>query len=995
MRRLISGTTAFVALTGAVLVLPVYAEPTPEAVPVETSVEEVALGSVEQPAAEADVQQGTTEPVAGVAETAPALTVRRTGLAEFSLVGVTWAHDPAVSDVLVQVRVQDDDGAWGSWTEVGSEDLGQDAGQAQPAAQRRSGTAPLWTGPSTGVEVEVVTRSGAAPTDVQLDLVDPGESPADGALGSPDIQDTADAALAMPDVYSRAQWGADESLRTWAPQYASTIKAATLHHTAETNDYSADRVPEMLRGIYRYHAVSLKWGDIGYNVLVDKYGRLWEGRSGGLASTVIGAHAGGFNTSTFGVSMMGNYDVVDTPQPMVDAVAAIIGWKFSLYDVNPNGTATLTSGGTDKWKAGTAVTLPTIHGHRDTKSTACPGRYGYARLGEIRGKVTSALATAVPLVQQRYDSDPAARSLLGAVTTAPTPTPDGGGAYAHYANGSIYASRGTGARVLRGPIRDAWAAQGWERGRLGYPTTDVTVTPDGAGLYAHFQNGSVYWTAATGAHTVGGAVRDRWSATGWETGQLGYPTSDWTTTPDGKAQFVHFQKGSVYWSQATGARILRGEVYAKWAAAGWERSTLGLPTSDVTGTPNGAGSYAHFQNGSVYWTAASGAHTVGGPVRDRWSATGWENGPLGFPVSDWGTTPDGKAQFVHFQKGSVYWSQDTGARVLSGRVYEAWAASGWERSSLGLPVSDTATTPDGRAQYAHFQQGSIYSTGASGAHVLPAEVVAVWSRTGWERGPLGYPTSSAAAASSGSSTVATPDGMQVQDFQGGVVYTSPSTGTHAVSGAFTGALTAAGGTAVLGFPTTDARATPDGKAQYQHFTGGSVYVTATGAWALRGPVLDLWGRTGWERGVLGYPTSSVAATTDGQGLYARFQGGSVYWSRATGAHAVRGAVLEAWVRSGAETGTLRYPTTSVTPTPDGKGSYAYFQGGAVYSSAVGGTRVLTGAVLDAWGRAGWEQGQLGWPTSDTVAAPGGGTRTEFERGSITVSATGTATVSVR
>ena len=51
-------------------------------------------------------------------------------------------------------------------------------------------------------------------------------------------------------------------------------------------------------------------------------------------------------------------------------------------------------------------------------------------------------------------------------------------------------------------------------------------------------------------------------------------------------------------------------------------------------------------------------------------------------------------------------------------------------------------------------------------------------------------------------------------------------------------------------------------------------------------MLDLWGRTGWERGVLGYPTSSVAATTDGQGLYARFQGGSVYWSRATGAHAI-------------------------------------------------------------------------------------------------------------
>ena len=70
-----------------------------------------------------------------------------------------------------------------------------------------------------------------------------------------------------------------------------------------------------MRSIYRYHAVSRGWGDIGYNVLVDKFGRLWEGRYGGLASTVIGAHAGGFNTYTFGVSMLGNYDVVRRPQP--------------------------------------------------------------------------------------------------------------------------------------------------------------------------------------------------------------------------------------------------------------------------------------------------------------------------------------------------------------------------------------------------------------------------------------------------------------------------------------------------------------------------------------------------------------------------------------------------------------------------------------------------------------------------------------------------------
>jgi uncharacterized protein with LGFP repeats len=390
VRRSIAGLIAFLAVTAGMLALPVYTAPHPQPGPVKTSSQAVSLGSLDAPAASADVQEGTTQPVAGVAETAPVLTLKRTGTAPFSLVGVTWAHDPAVTDIVVMVRAQHDGGSWGSWTEVTVEDADQEPGTDSGTALR-GGTAPLWTGRSTGVGVELVTRSGASPTDVQLDLVNPGTTPADSALGAPVITDTAQAASPMPPVYSRAQWGADESIRTWDPEFAPTIKAATIHHTADSNDYGIDDVPAILRSIYRYHAVSRGWGDIGYNVIADKFGRLWEGRYGGLASTVIGAHAGGFNTGTFGVSMIGNYDLVQPTRVMVEAVASIIAWKFSLYGVNPNGTTTLTSagGGTSRYAAGTPVTLPTIFGHRDVGSTACPGQYGYAQLPTIRSLVAA------------------------------------------------------------------------------------------------------------------------------------------------------------------------------------------------------------------------------------------------------------------------------------------------------------------------------------------------------------------------------------------------------------------------------------------------------------------------------------------------------------------------------------------------------------------------------------------------------------------------------
>ena len=384
MRRILTGLAAWLLFMGVALVLPVYAAPTPEPVPVETAATEVALGSVEAPTAAADVQAGTTDPTPGVPDATPTLTVQRTG-EQFSLVGVTWQLDPAVTDVLVQVRAQDEAGTWGDWTVVGTEDVGQDSG-TDAAGDARGGTSPLWTGPSTGAEVELVVRSGATPQDVRLDLIDPGESRADTALGEPDIQDQAGALAPIPSIYSRAQWGADESIRTWDPEYAPTIAAASIHHTAGSNDYTAADVPSILRSIYRYHTVSLGWGDIGYNVIVDKQGRLWEGRYGGLASTVMGAHTSGFNTGTFGVSMLGNYDLVAPPQPMLDSVAAVVAWKLSLYGVNPTGTTRLVSagGGTSKYAAGTAVTVPTVFAHRDVGRTVDPGQYGYPQMDNIR-----------------------------------------------------------------------------------------------------------------------------------------------------------------------------------------------------------------------------------------------------------------------------------------------------------------------------------------------------------------------------------------------------------------------------------------------------------------------------------------------------------------------------------------------------------------------------------------------------------------------------------
>ncbi|WP_249027836.1 N-acetylmuramoyl-L-alanine amidase, partial [Blastococcus saxobsidens] len=917
MRRLLVALAVSAGLTGVIIVLPVFGSAGPEPVPVTTFSQELAMGSSSAPAPGAELRAATTVPVAGVPESSPVLALTRSDTRNFSLVGVTWAYDPAVTDTLVQIRVRDEQGAWGTWTEMASEDVGQ-PGARDGAGMPRGGTAPLWTGPSTGVQAELVTRSGAQPTDVRLDLVDPGASPADAALGPADIQDTADAAMAMPHVYSRAQWGADEGIRTWDPSYASTIKAATVHHTADSNDYTADQVPAIMRSIYRYHTVSRGWGDIGYNVIVDKFGRLWEGRYGGLASTVVGAHAGGFNTGTFGVSMLGNYDTAETPQATVDSVAAIIAWKFALYGVDPRGSTTLVSGGggTSRYAKGTSVTLPTVFGHRDVGSTSCPGRYGYARMGEIRDKVSATLGTVVPLIQQRYQSDAGARDVLGSMTDSPTRTPDGVGAYAHYDRGSIYASNRTAAHVLRGPIRDRWAAAGWERGALGYPVGDPSCGLRDGGCFQHFQGGSIYWSPATGARVLSVEVRDRWGAAGWENGALGYPVSDVGSLKEG-GRFVHFQGGSIYWSPGTGARIVSGVVRDRWAASGWENGPLGYPVGDVTRLADG-GMFAHFQRGSVYWSSGTGARLMLSPVRDRWGSAGWENGALGYPVTDQVATPGGAGQVVQFQRGWIYWSADGGARVVGGAVRDAWLAAGGDAGDLGMPIADAGRTADGVAEFGRFSGGAVYLHPDLGTRVVPGPVVTAWDSAGGIGGPLGYPVADAVATSAG----------VVMAFQGGEVYAASGTG-HALHGAVRDRYNAAGGPeGELGYPTTGVRALSDG-GTFAHFQNGSIYWTqATGARIVSGPVRDRWAAAGWQTGVLGYPTGEVRELADG-GTVTAFQGGSVYWSQATGARLVSGAVLDRFSAAGGPGGSLGYPTTDVTALAGG-GRFAHFQGGSVY-----------------------------------------------------------------
>ncbi|HWS93216.1 MAG TPA: peptidoglycan recognition protein, partial [Mycobacterium sp.] len=148
-----------------------------------------------------------------------------------------------------------------------------------------------------------------------------------------------------PNIISRAQWGADESIRSRAPMYDNGIKAGIVHHTAGVNDYAQQDSAAIVRSIYDYHTRTLGWSDIAYNALVDKYGQVFEGRFGGMTRAVHGTHTGGFNRNTWAVCMIGEFGTVGPTPVQVRTVGRLLGWRLAMDGIDPHGSVELTSEG--------------------------------------------------------------------------------------------------------------------------------------------------------------------------------------------------------------------------------------------------------------------------------------------------------------------------------------------------------------------------------------------------------------------------------------------------------------------------------------------------------------------------------------------------------------------------------------------------------------------------------------------------------------------------
>ncbi|WP_026196069.1 N-acetylmuramoyl-L-alanine amidase [Corynebacterium lubricantis] len=607
---------------------------------------------------------------------------------KFSQFALTWQGD---ADFAAFVRAQRDNGQWSEWyvldpieqentavngteliyieptdrvqVNVSNVDLvtpGSAAPAAEAAVEIPAEEAPVEDAPAEQAPAEQapVEESPAAtplPTnhgDIQpvVETVDaPAEAPAENAApagattaanidavfidgGSGTTGEIAPTSTdGMPQVISRSGWGANEGIRCSNPTYTDPVKAVTVHHTAGSNNYTEAQAAGQVRGIYDYHARQLGWCDVGYNAMVDKYGNIYEGRYGGLDRAVQGAHVGGFNKNTWGISVLGNYETAAPTQASLQAVGDMAGWRLAQVGQDPNGQSYLSADfnfSGSKYSTGQGANFPNINAHRDFHFNACPGGNLYAQMGTIRS-----IATA------KYNS------IQNGTAVTPDPgTTDPGTPEQPPVDSDETPAPGT---------TPGDSAPGDNEGTVNNPdgtTTNVTNNGSNAASSADTVSGLLAGdpaAIATAAGTVAGTLILLAASNGSLPGEA-TTVADVELVPGLTVATVAPYIGTIL-------SVTGNDEYADlWAGI---EPALGASLGTTTGV--GGAQYSFYEEGlGVYNPEAGTAVALLGPIADAWLQQGLDLGPLGLPVADQYAANNGDMR-VDFQGGSISYNAET------------------------------------------------------------------------------------------------------------------------------------------------------------------------------------------------------------------------------------------------------------------------------------------------------------------------------------------------
>ncbi len=506
-----------------------------------------------------------------------------------------------------------------------------------------------------------------------------------------------------------------------------------------------------------------------------------------------------------------------------------------------------------------------------------------------------------------------------------------------FRNATIYLSPSTGVTEVHGAIRERYKALGGPSSVVGLPISDETTGGPPGSRRNVFQNGAIYWSPNTGAQEIYGLIWNRYRNVGAATSPLGLPITGEESGGVSGARRSLFQNGAVYWSASTGAGEVYGQIWQRYKELGMAVSPLGLPTSGETSGPLAGSRLNSFQRGGIYWSATTGAHDIYGAIYARYASLSPQNlAGIGLPTSGEKPGPFPGSRMNTFQRGGIYWSATTGAHDVYGEIHRRYASlSPQNLAGIGLPTTGEKDGPLAGSRMNSFQRGGIYWSATTGAHDIYGDIAGRYMNLSpTNLAGIGLPTS-------GETNGPLP-GSRMNSFQRGGIYWSATTGAHDVYGEIHrryGTLSDSS-RARLGLPVSGEQSGGSTGSRRNVFQNGSIYWSPnTGAHEITGELWAKYQSMGGASSFLGLPVASVKSAGPAESLMSTLQGGAIFWSAATGANEVHGAIWAQYSAMGAGTSALGLPTSDEIAGPQQGSRLNNFQRGRIVWSPVTGTAV--------------------------------------------------------
>lgn len=333
------------------------------------------------------------------------------------------------------------------------------------------------------------------------------------------------------------------------------------------------------------------------------------------------------------------------------------------------------------------------------------------------------------------------------------------------------------------------------------------------------------------------------------------------------------------WFGSTQGFAVGNQFTALYAANGSSSGFLGYPTmSQYCGLKNG-GCYQSFQGGFAFWSPGTGAQIVKNNIRGFWGRYGYEGGTLGYPTG--APTPiNGSATDYTqtFQGGTIKFTAAAGPEIIAAASSDPWVNAILTNPWLGKSQHPKYCGLVRSGCYEKFDNGFIFSSPTTGVHIVRNSIRGFWGMFEYERGPVGYPIGDPVFINGSTTdyTQAFENAIGKYTVAGGAVLERVTSGDPWIAGVVANGW--------LGSPHHPKVCTLVRGGCYQKFDNGFLFQSpASGTHFIKNDIRGFWGRTGYEWGPRGYPTSDPMPINGSVTDYTQtFQGGTMRYTVANG-----------------------------------------------------------------------------------------------------------------